>query len=349
MRNFVKKYLDRWFIGAIFVVIYAICAAFSGNIPGQGFTRFFNWLIGSCIFAGLIFLVIYIFSRFFPQKKPSSFTMLQLGIRTVVLSYKINKLQKDLDKIDEDLESRGYIVNHSHRLQTDSFSGKSGQVTPKNDGAEEIRFFLKQEAIKIVNTLTELNANVKLLDIELDSGFATFYVIPCTGVQINTIIGLKSDLILRIGEIIDVFLDLSKSAVGIKVPISTSKSQISLIDQMEGPAFEQFIASLLRKSGYEKVQSTGGSGDQGVDVLAEKDGVRYAIQCKRYSHALGNTPIQEVNAGRQHYGCHVGVVVTNNYFTAGAKELASSCKVLLWDREKLIEMLKANNWGTVYQ
>lgn len=118
-------------------------------------------------------------------------------------------------------------------------------------------------------------------------------------------------------------------------------SQIDLIDRMEGPKFEQFIVELLCRLGYENVRQTGGSGDQGVDVLAEKDGVQYAIQCKRYSHALGNTPIQEVNAGRQHYGCHVGVVVTNNYFTVGAKELASSCKVLLWDRDKLVSMLRA--------
>lgn len=255
MRNFVKKYLDRWSIGAIFAVIYAIWAAFSGNIPGQRFTRFFNWLIGSCIFAGVIFLVIYIFSRFFPQKKPSSFTLIALGIQLAILSHKMNKSQKDIDEIEVKLREMGR-------------AGKDTGSLPDNASAE---------------------------------------------------------------------------------PPDQPVYWIDLIDQMQGPKFELFFIKLLQNSGYENVQSTGGSGDQGVDVLAEKDGIRYAIQCKRYSHALGNTPVQEVNAGRQHYGCHVGVVVTNNYFTAGAKELASSCKVLLWDREKLIEMLKANDWETVYR
>nr|DAO43480.1 MAG TPA: Restriction endonuclease [Caudoviricetes sp.] len=105
------------------------------------------------------------------------------------------------------------------------------------------------------------------------------------------------------------------------------------IDQMEGHQFEYWCADLLKKLGFENVQVTPGSGDQGVDVLAEKGGVKYAVQCKCYSHDLGNTPIQEVEAGRIFYNCHVGVVITNRYFTRGAKELAQRTGTLLWDRD----------------
>lgn len=111
------------------------------------------------------------------------------------------------------------------------------------------------------------------------------------------------------------------------------------IDAMEGHEFEHFIANLLRKLGYENVEVTRGSGDQGVDVLAEKDGVRYAIQCKCYSSDLGNTPVQEVNTGKTIYHCHVGVVVTNRYFTQGAKDAAKATGTLLWDRNRLQQMV----------
>ena len=67
--------------------------------------------------------------------------------------------------------------------------------------------------------------------------------------------------------------------------------------------------------------------------------MRYAIQCKCYSSALGNTPVQEVCAGKSMYNCHVGVVMTNNYFTAGAKQLAEKNGILLWDRDKLQQMI----------
>lgn len=105
------------------------------------------------------------------------------------------------------------------------------------------------------------------------------------------------------------------------------------IDTMEGHDFEYWCASLLEKLGYIDVQVTRGSGDQGVDVLAKKDGIRYAIQCKRYTSDLGNTPVQEVNAGKTIYHCHVGAVMTNRYFTKGAKEAADATGVLLWDRD----------------
>ena len=117
-------------------------------------------------------------------------------------------------------------------------------------------------------------------------------------------------------------------------------SNVSAIDGMDGHYFEHFCADILRKTGFTDVTVTPGSGDQGVDILATKDCVKYAIQCKNYSSVLGNTPIQEVSAGKQFYGCHVGVVMTNSTFSSGAIQLASATNVLLWDRMKLEELIE---------
>lgn len=116
--------------------------------------------------------------------------------------------------------------------------------------------------------------------------------------------------------------------------------KIDETDGMDGHDFEYWCAELLKKNGFIDVEVTKGSGDQGVDVLAVKDGIRYAIQCKCYSSDLGNKPVQEVHAGKAMYRCQVGVVMTNRHFTAGAKELAEATGVLLWDRDKLEEMLE---------
>lgn len=123
-----------------------------------------------------------------------------------------------------------------------------------------------------------------------------------------------------------------------------SSDELAYIDTMDGHAFEQFVADLLRKLGYEHVEVTPGSGDQGVDIIARKNGTRYAIQCKRYSKKLGNKPVQEAYAGKAIYGCSVAAVVTNNYFTEGAKEAARSTGVLLWDRDELKQMIRFSNW-----
>lgn len=115
----------------------------------------------------------------------------------------------------------------------------------------------------------------------------------------------------------------------------------SRVDSMDGHTFEYWCADLLSRNRFTNVTVTPGSGDHGVDVLAEKDGIHYAIQCKCYSHDLGNTPVQEVYAGKEMYRCQVGVVMTNRYFTAGAKTLAEQTRVLLWDRDKLQSLIES--------
>lgn len=118
---------------------------------------------------------------------------------------------------------------------------------------------------------------------------------------------------------------------------------MSAVDLMSGSEFEQFCADILRKNGFHNVEVMGGSGDQGVDIVAVKGKERYAVQCKCYSSNLGNTPVQEVFAGKIYYECDAAAVMTNSYFTAGAIELAESTGVLLWDRDWVYSHLSARS------
>ena len=111
------------------------------------------------------------------------------------------------------------------------------------------------------------------------------------------------------------------------------------IDLMEGHDFEYYCAELLKKRGFQEVEVTKGSGDYGIDILAEKEGVTYAIQCKRYLEPVGIDAVQQVYAGRAFYECHVAVVLTNQTFTNAAITLADKLGVVLWDREILRSLL----------
>lgn len=130
---------------------------------------------------------------------------------------------------------------------------------------------------------------------------------------------------------------LSSSAPSVNI----LNQKLLSVDLLDGHAFEYWCAAFLREIGFIKVEVTPGSGDQGVDILAEKDGIKYAIQCKCYASNLGNTPIQEVTAGKSFYHCHVGVVMTNRYFTPKARELAEATGTLLWDRDWIAAHLKS--------
>lgn len=112
---------------------------------------------------------------------------------------------------------------------------------------------------------------------------------------------------------------------------------------MEGHDFEYFCADLLRKRGFIEVEVTKGSGDYGVDILAEKEGVTYAVQCKCYTAPVGVKAVQEAYAGRDYYDRMVGAVMTNQYFTAPAVEAAKKLKILLWDRGYMDILLEEEN------
>ena len=97
---------------------------------------------------------------------------------------------------------------------------------------------------------------------------------------------------------------------------------------MNGETYEAYVAALLSERGF-KVQLTKATGDQGVDILAEKSKITIAIQCKRYSKKVGNFAVQEVISGMKFYNANIGAVVTNSKFTQSAIELANVSGIIL--------------------
>ena len=99
---------------------------------------------------------------------------------------------------------------------------------------------------------------------------------------------------------------------------------------MNGYQYEQKCARYLRAMGFRHVEVTNRSSDQGIDLLASHHGRRYAVQCKLYSHPVGNHAVMEAFAGAKYYHCRRAIVMTNNTFTAAAEKLAGQTGVLLW-------------------
>ena len=124
---------------------------------------------------------------------------------------------------------------------------------------------------------------------------------------------------------------------------SIDTKSLEYVDQLEGLEFEEYIRKLLIKLGYTNVEKTKASGDFGIDILAEKDNVTYAIQCKLYSNKLGIDCVQEAYSGKKHYDKNIAVVITNSNFTQSAIDLAKDTGVVLWDRQVLDGMLKKVN------
>jgi restriction system protein len=112
---------------------------------------------------------------------------------------------------------------------------------------------------------------------------------------------------------------------------------VSLSPAMTPAAFEAYCADQLRICGW-TAHVTPSCRDQGVDVIAEKSGVRIVLQCKLYSNPVGNKAVQEIAAGRAHQQAHYGAVVTNNAYTPSARQLAQTNGILLLHHSELANL-----------
>jgi hypothetical protein len=142
-------------------------------------------------------------------------------------------------------------------------------------------------------------------------------------------------------NLIDVVLEQKKHGdFTNKLKRSNSKKRYTIndVDLMNGIEFEHFLKELFSQMGYE-ARVTKASGDQGIDVIAEKDGNKIGIQAKCYSGSVGNSAIQEAVAGIQYYHLDKAIVVTNSSYTDSAIKLANANSIVLWDRNILKEKI----------
>jgi hypothetical protein len=125
----------------------------------------------------------------------------------------------------------------------------------------------------------------------------------------------------------------------------TFRSSTTDFDPAMDPVhYEMLVADTLRDMGWQ-TRITKGSGDQGIDVIAELRGKKLVIQCKLYSNPVGNAAVQEAIAGMRFENAHFAAVVTNATFTASARQLATAAGVYLLHHEQL-EKLEESIFGT---
>ena len=121
-------------------------------------------------------------------------------------------------------------------------------------------------------------------------------------------------------------------------------SGIHDIDKMKGIEFEEYLKVHYQDRGY-TVKITPTSGDFGADLVLQKNNHRIVVQVKRYSKTVGIKAVQEIIPAIKHYHAQEAWVVTNNYFTKAAQELAASNHVRLIGRDDLVSDILQKNQG----
>ncbi len=101
-----------------------------------------------------------------------------------------------------------------------------------------------------------------------------------------------------------------------------------------GQDYEALCQAELERAGW-AVRTTAATGDQGADLLAERNGTRVVIQCKFHGRPVGNKAVQEAIAGRGFYDGDRAAVVSDAPFTRSARQLAQASDVLLLHHDDL--------------
>ncbi len=130
---------------------------------------------------------------------------------------------------------------------------------------------------------------------------------------------------------IELFNEMKTSKYPLGELREPSVSRVEL-DSMTGVEFEEWCCWLLSNQGYVNIETTPPTGDFGADIIAEKDEIRFAIQCKRYSDPVGITAIEQAHSAKSYYNCDIAVVMASSTFTDAARALATKTRVQLWDR-----------------
>ena len=110
------------------------------------------------------------------------------------------------------------------------------------------------------------------------------------------------------------------------------------VDNMNPYDFERYVSRLLEHRGYQ-TKIIGGAGDLGVDLIAQKDRLKFAVQAKLYATPVSRRAVSDAVAGKDHYGCNAAMVVTNGSFTRGARALARSTECSLVGRKTLVRWI----------
>lgn len=122
--------------------------------------------------------------------------------------------------------------------------------------------------------------------------------------------------------------ELEETVTNLAIDFAHEHAGIQDVTDLSGVEYEQHCARILEMNGW-TAKTTPGSGDQGVDVIANKGPTTVAIQCKKYSKPVGNAAVQEIVAGMRFFRAQYGAVVTNAGYTPQAQSLAQANGILL--------------------
>lgn len=113
---------------------------------------------------------------------------------------------------------------------------------------------------------------------------------------------------------------------------------------LTGWQFEAEVGKLFKKLGY-KVESTGASGDKGVDIVLKKDVRTTVVQCKAHKKPVGPAVVRELYGTMMASGADSAILVSSGGFTRGVRHFVPGKRIQLISSADLVTMAEEAGGG----
>lgn len=112
------------------------------------------------------------------------------------------------------------------------------------------------------------------------------------------------------------------------------------LSELSGQEFEGLIGQLLRERGFD-VELVGGSGDQGIDIVARNETETVVVQCKCYSIHISIPPqtLRDFLGATHPYQPCRALFVTTSHLTRKAEEFAETTGIEVYSGRDTVRWL----------
>ena len=221
-----------------------------------------------------------------------------------------------------------------------------------------LRYYLKRESLigtlsltdngvsflcSLTKTPQKLNlpwSEVKSATTYVDAGLFSEKQILCIYTTGDRGISFKSDEGMEIAKQISLKISRYVDAANERRRLEDEQIIARNLDAISPSRFEGLVGEIFQSMGY-YVQHTGGTSDEGIDLICKRESVneKIIVQCKRYQGNVGVSTVRDLYGAITHSKATKGYIVTTSDFTKPAVDFAKGKPIELINRIRLSQLL----------
>jgi len=131
---------------------------------------------------------------------------------------------------------------------------------------------------------------------------------------------------------------------GEKISIQSIGEFFEKLREIDWYQFEQITAIIYKTAGYKVTRPSGYKPDGGIDLIVEKDGIQWAVQCKHWkTRNVGVKAVREFLGALQDSGINRGIFITLYGYTHEAKQFAERNGIEIMNETNLLKLIDQTN------